>query len=348
MIHPIDAYIGLKRFFTSTIPPCRIWLQRPEDFHVIEIPKVYDVDENLYLLLKQNVDTFNAIEEIEKGLGGRWVWSGLKDSNAITVQHVSSKVDVGEWRWKRKNKCLYLKKIGKGGVKRGDLKANLFIIRLRSKCDIEGYVKETLDEMKDVPGIYSYQRFGTRRPITHVVGKMVLLGRWEEAINVLLGEPTPWESERAREVRRLYYEMGPKAYLDAPPYLNIERKVARALLKGLPPRKALLSLPQFEIFLGAFQAYIYNKALTDLKWYNRTPGYDTYDLYKEYFKEEGIEKRSLKKFKVRSFRRSPKYNAKVVLRKSAEGLFLIFTLPKGYYATTLLREIIKGDPKEFS
>jgi len=354
MPHPIDNFIGLKRFFTKSEPPCTIRVKRPQGFRVFEIPYIEKtVGTHLYVLLKKNIDTFTAIAEIAKRYGGTWCWGGLKDSSAITLQYVCSdknleNIDISI----SQEKCLSLRKIGKGYINIGMVKENIFLIDVEGKCPIVEYIKSTLNEMKCVPGIYAYQRFGTRRPISHIVGKLILKGRFAEAVDVILGEPTPWESPVARRLRRLYYSEGPVVYLGAPKFMDIERRLASYLLKKNSPKKALFKLPQFRLFLNAFQAFIYNKALTtyeDTSPFNVTPGYSSWELYKEVLVEENIDKGILKRYGLKGSPRQPctPFNGKVIVHDDTH-VSLLFTLPKGYYATTILREIVKGDPKNYS
>ncbi len=352
MPHPIDKFIGLLKYFTESRPPCEISINRPYDFHVIEIPYVTEGRENLYLLTKCCIDTIHAIRELERLTKTPWNYSGLKDANAITVQFASSKTTLNDETIRiGKSKCIRVKRIGKGSLVRGVTNGNLFVLLLKAKCEIREYLREVLNELECIPGIYGYQRFGTKRPVTHVIGKLILKGEYEEAVNVLLGEPTPWEGPSSRELRKRYYLEGPKVYLEAPKYMDIEREVAKDVLRGLPPEKALRRLGVFKLFLNAFQAYIYNIAITteeETSRFTRTPGYDTWKLYKEYFELNGITKRDLRKYRVKGSRREPCYKTDVKIEEVDGKTALVFALPKGYYATSLLREIFKGDPNQFA
>ncbi|ALU12459.1 hypothetical protein EYM_04010 [Ignicoccus islandicus DSM 13165] len=306
----------------------------------------------MYIMEKCCIDTIHAVRELEKATGTTWKYSGLKDAHAVTVQLVSSWSSIkNEMTLSKGKKCVRVKKVGVGKLVKGKTKGNVFVIRLRPECNVKEYIDGVLSELYCVPGIYGYQRFGTKRPITHVIGKLILKDSFDEALDVLLGEPTPWESPVAREIRKRYYSEGPKAYLDAPKYMDIERKVSLMLLNGYSPKYALKRLRIFDLFLNAFQAYIYNLALTsenEINRFNVTPGYNTWGLYREYFELNEVDRKSLKRYRIRGVHRLPCYNAQIRLHKLDGDVVLVFKLPRGYYATSVLREIVKGDPKNFS
>ncbi len=346
-VHPIEAYIGITRFFTDLSPPCEGRVLRPKGFRVVELSEPLPGEEYVYLLLKENIDTLHAVAFLERKFRSPFSWAGLKDANAITVQAVSSPKRVEDLSARVGKGCLVLKRLGKGRVEFGVLRGNLFIIDLAFECNVEGY---EMPESMTVPGFFGHQRFGSRRPISHVVGKFLLRGEQEKAADALLGEPFPWESERAREVRKRYYEEGPKAFLDAPKFMDLEKRVAKALLNGVPLEKVLRKLRLFRLFLHAFQSYIYNKALSaqenPCEGPKRLPGPGATE-FSDILEEEGIDFDDLKKFKLRATPRAPCYKTKVKSFKRENYLTIIFELPKGYYATSLIREILKTSPVYF-
>ncbi len=95
----------------------------------------------------------------------------------------------------------------------GDLIGNRFRIRVRD-CALEGEellssVTTTVSQLEDLrgfPNFFGVQRFGSLRPITHIVGKHILRGEFEEAVLAYAANPVPAESEEAREARRFIQE----------------------------------------------------------------------------------------------------------------------------------------------
>lgn len=344
--HPLDYYVGLRRYFTNLKPPCKGKVLRPIGFRVIERLERAPGSQDLYLLYKRNVDTIHAIKILEKVLGGKWKYAGLKDKEAQTVQFVSSDVSVNAFVWSKGNKEIILKRIGIGNVKKKYLVGNLFIIDLGFECEIEDYAKR-VKGLWNVPGIYGYQRFGSRRPISHVVGKFIIKEEWEKAVDVLLGEPFPWESEASREIRLKYYKEGFRAFLNAPRYMDIESHIAKKIMEGESIGKILKDLRVFKLMLQAFQSYIYNKALTlyenPCDGPTRLPGPGAIE-YETILEEEGIGLNDLGKKGLKAWPRKPCEVTHVEAFAYKNVMRLVFMLPKGYYATAVLREVIKGEP----
>ena len=67
------------------------------------------------------------------------------------------------------------------------------------------------------------------------------------------------------------------------------------------------------------------------------------DLEKEIFSESGISIKELRSLDVRGSRRLGRIIPKMTIQKSARGLNTRFFLPKGAYATVVLREITKKE-----
>ncbi len=344
--HPVDFYVGLQRYFTLFKPPCKGKVVRPRGFRVIERLRGIAGNHNLFILYKKNIDTLHAIRILERALGGKWRFAGLKDKDAQTVQFVSSDVSVNAFAWSKGNKEIVLKRIGMGEVKKSYLLGNLFIIDMEFECDIENYAKKIEGYWK-VPGIYGYQRFGSRRPISHVVGKFIIRRMWKKAVDVLLGEPFPWESESSKIVRLRYYKEGLTAFMRAPRFMDIEFYIAKRLLEGYSPEEILKKLKIYKLLLQAFQSYIYNKAVTSHKdpcdGPKRLPGPGASE-YESLLEEEGINLDDLKRAGLRTWPRSPCSTSNISAFAKGNTMRLVFTLPKGYYATAVIREVIKGEP----
>ncbi len=335
--HPLEKYVGMRVFVTKRKPRCLGRVLRPEGFKVFEIP-LRIKDERcrypLYRLYKKGVDTIHAL----KMLGGKWSYAGLKDANAETVQYVTSldgrwerEIDLGKVRAELVG-CL------ERPLKPGDLRGNSFVIKITYNCD-PSFVYDIAKELSFAPGFFGHQRFGTKRPITHLVGKLILLGKFEEAREAFLGEPWPWEG--SVEARMKYCE----GRAEWPKYLDLERKVYKRGIKGLGG--------MLKFFLQAYQAYLFNKILSEnLRERAWIPGYYSIHASNKAWKEtmmrilreEGVGEEHFRRWRLPGKER--KGRVKIDLRVKVEGKVatFYFTLPPGYYATVVIREFIKDSP----
>jgi len=131
-------------------------------------------------------------------------------------------------------------------------------------------VNAILNEIKEaggVPNYYGYQRFGTIRPITHLIGKRILLGDFKGAVETLLTEVFPHESERAKEARRYLAETWDvRGALELfPRSLHHERMILYYLSKHPGDYVGAIRTLPIEVrrlFIGAYQAYLFNKVLS--------------------------------------------------------------------------------------
>ncbi|HIE33946.1 MAG TPA: tRNA pseudouridine(13) synthase TruD, partial [Candidatus Altiarchaeales archaeon] len=181
----------------------------PEDFIVEEIIKdkrVLEIDSEMnfpvgdekeylhFTLQKTNWDTLRAIREISNRLGiskKRLNFAGTKDKRAITTQRVSV--------WKKTIEDL--KKVGIKDIilrdfqysdKRinlGDLWGNRFTVVIRDTNLGVNEIRERINRIEieldgKMPNYFGVQRFGTTRPITHLVGREILKCNFEEAVMI--------------------------------------------------------------------------------------------------------------------------------------------------------------------
>ncbi|KAI9561011.1 hypothetical protein GHT06_011967 [Daphnia sinensis] len=151
-----------------------------------------------FVLYKENLSTMEAVGTIARILkmkSAYFMTAGTKDKRAITSQLVTvnyveplrlfnsvknnTKIAVGNFTFT--DKPLQL----------GNLKGNRFVIVLRNVLGDESQILANLESLKEVGFInyYGSQRFGTRHVPTHFIGKQLILGRWQEAINLILEPP---------------------------------------------------------------------------------------------------------------------------------------------------------------
>ena len=325
-----------------------------------------------FVLCKIGVSTKLAVDLVEKALKSKVGYAGLKDSNAFTCQYISIKCKEGKrfrTEYELLNGAIRLYYYGKDilPLKRGDLEGNFFEI-------IFSYVdKRAREKLRSVekalrsegfPNFYGYQRFGSRRPVTHIIGKYILVGDYEKAVDWLLGHPFPGESTRAKRARRLYEEGKiDEAAKEYPPYLYAEKLVIEKLSKGTTPKEALNSLGTWysRLFVEAYQSYLFNLALSEALLHEGS--IETLSNKCEVFpiphflvskkgacteyimnvvSREGLD-RSLENSKLlhRGVREVSFKALSAKLLESEDLINLTFTLRPSVYATIILREMLR-------
>jgi tRNA pseudouridine13 synthase len=247
--------------------------QRPEDFHVEELTAVVPADRGpfaLYRLEKRGWATPDAIQAIRRrwrlGLGGV-SYGGLKDRHAHTVQYLT--VFRGPKRRLTHHgvKLEYLGQVGSPYTSQ-DIVANRFRITLRDLAqeDVRVAGQALAEVARDgVPNYFDDQRFGSVTGKGEFVARLLVLGRYEEALCQALA--APYEFDRApqkKEKAVLRSHWGRWAECKE----LLPRGHARSLvdyLVGHPDdfRGALARLrPDLRgLYLSAYQSHLWNRML---------------------------------------------------------------------------------------
>ncbi len=352
--------------------------EREEDFVVIEIPKEIerapDGEYTYFTLVKKGWTTMQAIAKIAKRCHISWKrfsFAGTKDRNGVTTQLVCVKGVKEESLKKIKIKDIEIRDIFYSNHKLtlGDLYGNRFVITVRDYAAKN--IKEVLSDFSEfvqlgIPNYFGEQRFGIQRPNNHIVGKLILMERYEDAIKEILAQSYPMEGEESRKAREFLMENWKdwkEAYNRFPKYMNIERMILYHLMRH--PNDYVNSLRRLpknisKIFVYSYQSYIFNRSLSLMKkrgllwdFELELVGYDSElkgigsSVVEEILEEEGITKSD---FRVASYpeiscrgskRRTlvfPKeFKVESLRRKSYTVSFI---LPKGSYATVVMRELI--------
>jgi len=334
----------------------------------------------LYVLCKEYLSTLEAIDIVRKLLNVRHVsYAGLKDTSASTCQYITIKCSnakelpakVSKHINERKKLILCFISKSETVLRRGYLNGNEFAINLQVR---DGYEDEVIYVLRNnlskalFLNYFGYQRFGTLRPYNHIIGKLILESRYEEALEYIVGKPTIWESSEAREARRLFEEGKLKEALNRmPKHLDLERKVLTLLLKGLKPKDIIMRLNRnvLEIFIESFQSYIINLSLSKLYlMYSNckellskcevlpypTPTINTYDICSEVVKDTFRSviddvRGPFSKYLRRGFRETVVIVEDVHISYNDGILNLRFRLPPSAYATVILRELLRSKLK---
>ncbi|QIW23043.1 tRNA pseudouridine(13) synthase TruD [Sulfolobus sp. S-194] len=362
--------LGMEKYFIDEDwGPLKVFINRPYGFKVIEEISYKPASEwkgsiqgkyAVYLLRKQGIDHFTVISEISKILHSKIHYIGIKDTNAITEQIVYT-TNVKNIIEKYENDKFILTFLGYSNSKFNHT-GNIFEIEIETD-DIKELEKRVnrLRSMKYLPSYIGYQRFGTKRPITHVIGKMLVLREWQNTIDFLIGYPFESESEPVKKARYAYMKGDLKEALELfPKRFRDERIAIKLLLRNENYFNILRNLQTPLIFyIEAYQSYLFNKYLSriidptkiDENLIIKIPtSYENCDtICKEIFREEGLVNTN---FKIKEL----KLNVKDLIRKAytlirnltIKDKKITFALDRGIYATIVIREIARTDPRLFT
>jgi tRNA pseudouridine13 synthase len=235
----------------------------------------------LCVLVKRNWDTFIAVKNVAIALGidqNRIQIAGIKDAKAITAQHLTIDGSVIEEVAKVKVKDINVYPVGyiREALSTYYLHGNNFTINIRATKfkdpeEVATRVFQTINELValgGMPNYYGHQRFGTTRPITHLVGKALVQGNFEDAAMLFLAKPSPHEHPASRQARQQLQETMdfPQAMINFPRQLRFERLMLSHLFDcpgdyiGAFQR---LPLKLQELFVQAYQSYLFNRFLSE-------------------------------------------------------------------------------------
>ncbi|MDI6805895.1 MAG: tRNA pseudouridine(13) synthase TruD, partial [Candidatus Bathyarchaeia archaeon] len=233
----------------------------------------------LCVLVKRNWDTFLAIKALAEQLGinaNDIHFAGIKDAKAVTAQYITLDGVSAEEVLKANVKDIEIHPIGylRHKISAYYLLGNSFNITIRSinhsKSSIKKRMEKIIEESKAVGGIpnfFGHQRFGTVRPITHIVGKALVKGNFKKAIMLFLAKPSPYEHPESRKAREQLQKTQDFRYAlkSFPKQLHYERLMLKHLAqKPQDFAGAFRRLPikLRELFPQAYQAYLFNKFLS--------------------------------------------------------------------------------------
>lgn len=231
------------------------------------------------ILVKRNIDTFLAVRAVAKRLRisqERIQIAGIKDARALTAQHISIGRMLPEQlaEFEPDNVRLYPLAFSNEKVSASLIYGNEFKIVIRSiwlslseTSKRIANVQNELHQMGGCPNFFGYQRFGTVRPISHLIGKLILRGQWQEAALTFLAKSSPYEHPESREARELLWQS--QNYADAlrrfPFKLVYERQMLQHLVRQPSDfMGAFFRLPEklLGLFVQAYQSYLFNLFLS--------------------------------------------------------------------------------------
>jgi len=276
----VEKNIGIETFFTTFGGVCGKLRTVPEDFTVYEVSKRPAENKDGKFVIADitviNWETNHLVRELSKKLHisrKRVSFAGTKDKRAKSTRLMSFYKISRKDLTKIEIKDVEIENIYRSNrpIKIGDLYGNRFEIFIR---DIDDVNEEQLQDAVSFinsnggfPNFYGIQRFGVIRPITHIVGRNIIDGDFENAAMVYVANPITGEEVDTFKLRKKLektrdFSWALKSY---PRYLNFEKAMLNKLVvdsedfvgafKELP--KNLLTM-----FIFAYQSYLFNKILS--------------------------------------------------------------------------------------
>lgn len=273
-----SAHIVPPKYITRDIPPIGgVIKQRHEDFFVEEIPLYQPSGEGEHFFLfieKRGLSTFELIDIVgrhfnvpRQALGS----AGLKDKHAVTRQVISvhapgkSLSDFPDLRHEKLTLLWADQHTSK--LRTGHLTGNRFSIRIRNVSPTAVLsAKKVLDRLArtGVPNRIGEQRFGHLEN-NHLVGRAILLGDHQCALDILLGPSSRKPDAQAQS--RAAYAAGnfSDALHHMPRHLGAESTALRQLCRGASARRAIQAIDARArgFYLTAFQSAVFNAVLDE-------------------------------------------------------------------------------------
>jgi len=278
-----ESELGLEVFATAGVPGIGGKLRKAaEDFVVDEISLLPpEAPDGKYVVAKiwhRNWEANRLVRRLASNLRigrGKVGFAGTKDGRSVATQLMSfdapieavAELAIPDVRIVEPYRARRMVTIG-------DLIGNRFEIKVSDipdGIDIAGTctsVRTQLDELGGFPNFFGPQRFGSVRPITHLIGKDLIRGDIEGAVMKYIANPSEEEESEANDARAALQETRDfeKALREFPAKLTFERMMI-GHLKDRPEDYlgALRRLPKnlLMMFVHAYQSYLFNRMLSE-------------------------------------------------------------------------------------
>jgi len=248
--------------------------QQPGDFIVEElssVPVTSEKDEHtVFLLEKQEIDTFDAIRRIAQRLHISLFeigYAGLKDKHALARQFISIPTHYNVQGLKIDSIVLTKAGYTRKKIKIGDLAGNRFTILVRDiqEKELSAITKRAgTIPASGVPNYFDSQRFGSVIDTTFI-GKNVVLRKYEHAVKQYLtsyqkSEPKKIKDEK-RRILAQWHDLA-KVRVFTKPFAA----VVKEYLRTNDWRAAYRKIPAHlrEMYVNAYQSYLWNECVKEI------------------------------------------------------------------------------------
>ncbi len=254
----------------------------PEDFIVREIsdpPRQKDNgDYTIATVTARNWETNRMVRLMSRCMGvsrDRIGFAGTKDKRAVTTQLMSfygppeliQKIDL-------KDVTIENPYRGARGLGIGDLIGNEFEITVRDCTMDPSKIGEIVEADTEIirktggfPNYFGVQRFGSVRPVTHLVGERLVRGDIEGAVMTYICYSTPEEDEELQIKRKELEDVSrwSELYNTIPEKMSFEKMMISSMLpdpdnwigaiETVPPNLQMM-------FTHAYQSWLFNEMLS--------------------------------------------------------------------------------------
>jgi tRNA pseudouridine13 synthase len=271
VIPKIDHSIGIFVYSTNFEGIGGKIRSNQDDFFVSEIldqrtlSKISQIGSYaVYKLKKQGIDTNHALSEIFKIHGLRLKALGLKDASATTEQFVCD-TNISKSPEKFSTNRYELIRIGfvAKPLTKKDMIGNHFKIKIQ---DADFAIIDNFKECEKILNFFGYQRFGSKRPVSHLIGKAILQNDFELAVHLLLSFSSEYDSVENNKIRKMLEDKSnySKALQEIPHQMDIESIVLDEMVQHGDAIKAMRAIPLSlrRFFVHAFQSYVFNCAVS--------------------------------------------------------------------------------------
>ncbi|OGS44253.1 MAG: tRNA pseudouridine(13) synthase TruD [Euryarchaeota archaeon RBG_13_57_23] len=278
----MESELGLEVFLTEGITGIGGKLRKiPEDFEVEEISVLpMPAADGKYVIAKvwhRNWEANRLVRRLASNLHvgrTRIGFAGTKDGRAVATQLMSFNAPLEDV------KALQIPDVriidaytSRRSLEIGDLIGNKFRIKVSDVAegvDLPGTCEEVnkkLDEAGGFPNFFGVQRFGSIRPITHLIGKDLVMADFEGAVMRYIANPSEEENSEANDARRNLQQTRDfeRALVEFPMKLTFERTIIEHLRDHPGDHVgALRRLPRnlLMMFVHAYQSYLFNRILS--------------------------------------------------------------------------------------
>ena len=278
-----ESELGLEVFLTEGIPGIGGKLRKtPEDFQVDEISILPPADpEGKFVIAKvwhRNWEANRLIRRLGSNLmigRAKIGFAGTKDGRSVSTQLMSFNAPIEAVQ------SLAIPDVdildayrARRMISIGDLVGNRFKIGVadidagvdaKATCDS---VKAKLDSIGGFPNFFGIQRFGSVRPITHLIGKDLIRGDFEGAVMRYVANPMDEEGSEANDARRALQETRDfeRAFREFPMKLSFERTMIGHIKDNPTDYLGALRLLPYNLlmmFVHAYQSYLFNRTLSE-------------------------------------------------------------------------------------